>query len=664
MRVLGISFVAMAFIACGSGGGVGDDDAQQPEVDGGGGPDVTSSNDSGNPQKDSAVQDSTVEVGPTNDATLDVNIGDAIWTADSQGGGPDGASDTGTGCSPDGILCNGNVAEICKNGNLSTQTCANTQVCADGYGCVTCVPGSGTCNGSTAQLCNSLGTGYITSNCDSQLGLSCQAGVCVGDCANVSQSYIGCEYYAVTSLNHLLDQGVFTFQVSIANTTNKSATVNITGPHTVTGNPFTVAANSIQSIVLPWEAPLSCGTGPCLGGTQPTAPATQIVSGGAYHIKSTEPVTVYQFNAHDYQVNSKCSTGNTNGGLGSPPCYSFTNDASLLIPVNALTGNYYVASYSAFYNWPAIIDVVGTQNNTSVTVATSGTSTITSGSTTLKTNGGTITLNAGDVLQITNPTNGSVSYSDDISGASISANAPVEVFGGDSCIYIPAGEAACDHTEEIMFPVETLQKDYLVVPPNMTGITTSSTPRHVVKILGTTANTTLTYQPSPNIISGTASTSVGAGGVVTFETDTAFHLTSTNAVLVSMYMEGAQNYGGGALNGDPAQTVAVGTGQFRTNYAFTAPNNYYINWATIIAPSGNSVTIDTTTIAANQFTAIGTSGYGYYHYKICDSSNNNTLCSNASQNHTASSANAFGIQVYGYGNYTSYWYPGGLNLTR
>src|SRR5581483_3153669 len=102
-------------------------------------------------------------------------------------------------------------------------------------------------------------------------------------------------------------QGAFTFKVAIANTTTKSATVNITGPHAVGGNPFTIAANTIQTITLPWESPISCG---------------------ASHIKSTEPITVYQFNAYDYQVNTKCSSGNANGGFSSPPCYSFTNDAS------------------------------------------------------------------------------------------------------------------------------------------------------------------------------------------------------------------------------------------------------------------------------------------------------------------------------------------------
>jgi len=655
--LLGISACAL-LVACGSGGGVGgDDDAQQPGEDSGEQPDVTVP-DAG--QTDSSSQDGTT---PINDATLDVNFGDAIWTKDSSGGGNDAAQETGTGCAPDGILCNGNTAEICNNGQLSTQDCTlQSKICADGYGCVVCQPGSGSCNGSTGTLCKSDGSGYVTNNCDSQLGLTCQAGVCTGDCANISQSYIGCEYYAVTTLNHLLDQSTFSFAISVANTTNKTATVTITGPHTV--NPVTVNANSIQSIVLPWEAPLSCGNGPCQGG-QPTAPGTEVVTGGAYHIKSTEPVTVYQFNARDYSVNSTCNVNNPNYYL-SPPCYSYTNDASLLIPVNALTGNYYAAAYNSFYNWPGIVDIVGTQANTSVTVTSPVT--ITSGGG-LSGTGGTVSIGAGDVIQITNPYPGTVSYGTDMSGMKIAASAPVEVFGGHSCIYIPASEGYCDHLEEVMFPYETLQKDYLVVPPNMTGIVSGnrlSAPSHFIRVVGTTNGTTLTYDPSPTVISGTASTSVNAGGVVVFETSTPFHLTSTQPVLVSMYMEGSANYnasGNAALNGDPAQSVAVATGQFRDNYTFTAPSNYYINWATLIAPSGKSVTVDTTTIPSTSFTAIGSSGYGYYHYKLCDNSGSPT-CTSVSANHTASSAAAFGIQVYGYGTDTSYWYPGGLNLTR
>jgi len=645
-RILGLALCSLV-AACGSSGGTYPGD-EQPVIDDASVDTTAPPKDGGNPVQDSGFPQDSTTPPPQLDATLDVNWGDgAIWTADSGGGGTDaGGPDAGGSCAPDGVLCSGNVAETCTNGQLTTTTCTGGKICAAGYGCVTCVPGSGTCSGNVGTLCKSDGSGYLTNNCDPQLGLTCNGGICLGDCSasNIGQSYIGCEYYAVTSLNHLLDQTTFPFAVSVANTTSKSATVNITGPHAVVGNPFTVAANTIQSIVLPWEAPLSCGVGPCNGG-QPAAPTTELVAGGAYHIKSTEPVTVYQFNARDYQISAS---------------FSYTNDASLLIPVNALTGNYRVASYPSFYNWPGLIDIVGTQANTSVTV--SPTVSITAGGG-LSTNGGTITIGAGDVVQITNPWPGTVAYGTDMSGTLVQANAPVEVFGGHACVYVPASTAACDHLEEVMFPIETLKTVYTVVPPNMTGITTGKKPSHFVRIVGTVANTTLTYTPSPTISSGTLPTTLNAGQVGVFETPTPFQVTASQAILIETTMEGSQAYGGGVLNGDPATSVAVATAQFRNTYAFTAPNNYYVNWATVIAPTGNTVTIDTTTIPANSFTAIGTSGYGYYYYQICNNGGSPT-CGSVSANHTSSSSGPFGIQVYGYGSYTSYWYPGGLNLNR
>ncbi len=634
-RTLSLGAVSFALIAvaCGSGGGVEVDDDAEIQEDSGVLADVTV--DTSQPAKDSSTpQDGTIT--PINDATLDINYGDAIWFADGQSGN-DAAQETGTGCAPDEILCNGNTAEICKNGQLSTQVCTNGNVCADGYGCVVCDPGSGSCNGNVATLCNSLGSGTTTTTCDGQLGLSCQAGVCVGDCSNIGESYIGCEYYAVTMTNPALAQSTFPFAIAVSNTTNKNATVNITGPNTVAGNPFTVNANTIQSIVLPWESSLS------------TTYSTVKQAGGAYHVKSTEPVTVYQFNARDYYY----------GGA-----YSYTNDASILIPVNAMTGHYYVVTmpdwlFSGSTHYPGTITIVGTQTNTSVQFTPNGS--VLAGAGIAATGTSTVTIGAGDVIEISATQNGTTtSYGTDPSGSYVSANAPVEVFGGSACAYVPYNEAACDHLEEVMFPVETLQTTYLVTPPNVTGITTNKSPSHFVRIVGTVNNTSLTYTPT---VSG-APASVNAGQVQIFETSTPFQVTGTQPILIGQFMESSQNYGGGTLNGDPAMTVAVGTAQYRDNYAFTAPNNYYINWATVIAKANNTVTIDTTTIAANQFTAIGTSGYGYYHYKICDSSNNNTLCSNTASNHTASGTAAFGIQVYGYGSYTSYWYPGGLNLTR
>ncbi len=57
---------------------------------------------------------------------------------------------------------------------------------------------------------------------------------------------------------------------------------------------------------------------------------------------------------------------------------------------------------------------------------------------------------------------------------------------------------------------------------------------------------------------------------------------------------------------------------------------------------------------ATSFTAIGASGFGVAKVPLSNTGNGT---------HAAESSMGFGITVYGYGTYTSYWYPGGLDLT-
>jgi hypothetical protein len=285
----------------------------------------------------------------------------------------------------------------------------------------------------------------------------------------------------------------------------------------------------------------------------------------------------------------------------------------------------------------------------------------------MATTGGTITIGAGDVLQVANAGTGALSYGGDLSGSKVTASAPVEVFGSEACSYVPATVGYCDHLEQINFPLETLGKSYLVtVPYNDNDPGDTGHGRQYVKIIGTVAGTTLTYSP---VITG-APTTVAAGGVVTFQATSDFEVTATEPIEVAQYMEGQDNFGvncvdveppAGQTCGDPSMSLAVASAQFRTTYPFTSPQNYYENWANIIAPTGTTVTVTDTptnhTITTG--TAIGTSGYYVAHVSLC--ANNLAGCTG---NHTATGTAAFGIQVYGYGSYTSYMYPGGLNLTR
>lgn len=127
-----------------------------------------------------------------------------------------------------------------------------------------------------------------------------------------------------------------------------------------------------------------------------------------------------------------------------------------------------------------------------------------------------------------------------------------------------------------------------------------------------------------------------------------FLISADKRVLVAQYMLG-QTYGGG--RGDPAFTLAVPIQQYRQDYLFHAPTNYELNFVNITAPTGATVNLDSAPVT--NFTAIGTTGYGIARVMLSNAGNGN---------HSISAAMPVGISVYGYGQYTSYWYPGGLNL--
>jgi len=99
--------------------------------------------------------------------------------------------------------------------------------------------------------------------------------------------------------------------------------------------------------------------------------------------------------------------------------------------------------------------------------------------------------------------------------------------------------------------------------------------------------------------------------------------------------------------------LAVPVAQYRTSYQFHAPTNYTANFVNITAPTGAEVMLDGALVPAASYEPIGTSGHGVARV---------ALANTGTGTHTATSTMAFGISVYGYGSYTSYWYPGGLDL--
>ena len=206
------------------------------------------------------------------------------------------------------------------------------------------------------------------------------------------------------------------------------------------------------------------------------------------------------------------------------------------------------------------------------------------------------------------------------------------------------GITACDHLEESMFPIETLSKEYIVVPPVQVP-SDNLEKAQVIRVVATADNTTLTFEPDQGVNTNLAL----AGSFVEIPyTINKFKVSANNKILVAQYMVGQQaNFG----TSDPAMLVAVATEQYRTNYLFHAPVGWTGNYVDIIAPNGANVTVDGVMVGA--FQSIAGTNFSVAHVKLSNAGDGT---------HNVSSNQKIGISVYGVLNYGSYWYPGGLDL--
>ncbi len=501
-----------------------------------------------------------------------------------------------------------------------------------------CEMNTGTCEGQTAHWCPD-GTGYVDTFCDPALGLSCNAetGLCEGDCAPqyLGRSYIGCEYYPTVTGNAVGNN--FPFAVAISNTSVSPATVTIDGGALTTPVSLTVAPGSVATQNLPWVPALKLCTGPTSNDCLTLQTYGALAINGGYHLRSTAPVTVYQFNPLPYMQ-----------GID----YSFSNDASLLLPTNAWTGSYLVATWQKFDanepdTWPGLVAVTASQDATTVSITTTA-NTPASGGAPAFTAGvpQSVTLQAGDVIELASMGTYADGLPNNLTGTVVAADKPVQVVAAHYCTYVPdLDTGACDHLEESMFPVEALSTRYVVSPAAVSALPNGRP--QVVRIVATQANTNLTYDPPQ---SGAPTSIAFAGGYAEIPLAAAdYLLTADHKVLVMAYMEGQDLV---SNTGDPAMALAVPVDQYRSEYLFHAPTNYEENWVNVTAPTGAVVTLDGTAIST--FTAIGASGYSIA--KV-------TLGAGTNGNHSISGNMPFGISVYGYGQFTSYWYPGGLDLS-
>jgi hypothetical protein len=479
------------------------------------------------------------------------------------------------------------------------------------------------------------------------------AGTFIGDprtCdeAASSRSYIGCDFWPTVTPNNVWS--VFDYAVVVANTGDNVVDVSVERGGNVVATQQ-IQPDALATIYLPWVTQLKGPDADAFGGAMPVTTSIRVPD-GAYHLTANFPVTVYQFNALEYAP------------VGGPPgknwnscpadgvlleCFSYSNDASLLLPSTAMTGNYRVLSTPGWdaANIGSYITITGITDNTTVNFATSATATIVAGNGVTATGPNSSTsfsIGRGEaIVLLTTPTG-------DLSGSLLQADNPVQVISGIPCTQVPFGMQACDHLEESVFPAETLGQHYIVTPP--TG-PNGDAPGHVVRFYGNFDGTTLTYAGAapPG-----APTTLNAGQVVETTVITSnFEVQSDQAFGIVSLMPGADilDPNGGLMSrGDPAQSIVAAVEQYRDKYIFLAPTDYDVNYVDIVMPAGASVTLDGMSVPGNAQSV----GSGQFAINRVQLSNGNNGA------HTLQSDVPVGIQVAGYGAYTSYYYPGGLNL--
>ena len=339
--------------------------------------------------------------------------------------------DSSKGCTTDGL----SVVRCTPDGaSWQAEPCLSDagmpSKCVEGL-CLLCTPLNLRCaSDARVEICNDNGTGWTTHiECSPETtGQICRNGACIGLCDTNAKykSYLGCEYWAADLDNafevqedgSVLDAAGKPFAVIVSNpdpVLPMDVTIeDINGPvtHRADGSPMPqgkVMPLSLRVYELPRRDV-----------------GTTTIAALAYRIRTSIPALAYQFNPlADYDV--------------------FSNDASLLLPANAL-GRWYIASSypQTTEQYRGFITVIGVTDNTTVTVRVTA-HTLAGDTIPAMAPGESLTVDLApfEVLNLSTDKLGA-----DLTGSEITATRAVTVFSGVEAADVPAS-GLCDISQEV-----------------------------------------------------------------------------------------------------------------------------------------------------------------------------------------------------------------------
>lgn len=544
-----------------------------------------------------------------------------------------------------------------------------------------CYEGETMCEGRNVLMsCHQCGLDWeVATDCqEDDSTMLCDAGQCITQCQFIekSQTYIGCEYWAVDLDNaYIPPYSVYDRELDAA---GSQFAVALSNPDTVLIAEITI--ETIDDVILTGEVP----PGDMVVFELPPANIEGTMRGyESYRVRSTMPVVAYQFNPLENEE-------------------VFSNDASLLIPTSSLGTEYYVMTREQTFDiLKGSLTIVAVRDGTTeVTItlpeATNDNPLITLAGTDIPPlEGGdsyTITLNQYEVFNLETNRPGS-----DLTGAYVEALRPVVVFGGteasnapntDACIYRESfGDWRCewdretdcwddqqdmptvtlcsnfitccaDHLEQQMIPIHAWGREF-----NAAHSWTRSNEPDVWRVMSGSNNTTVDLFGIPFEEGEPIRTNytLNEGEWFEFQSRADFEIIASGPTFVGQFLVGLHTPGPDGppadddMNGDPAFIMSVPREQYRNDYIFLVPGEYAHNFTTIVVPTGTSVThedeVETTTIDADQFEAFGSGEYGALRYRLENEGY-----------HRMTADLPFGVAVHGYDDDVSYGYPAGLDV--
>jgi hypothetical protein len=308
----------------------------------------------------------------------------------------------------------------------------------------------------------------------------------------------------------------------------------------------------------------------------------------------------------------------------------FTTDAYLGLPADILGTEYLVLGYQN-------TDVVNGTQFAIVATADATTVTVIPSVTTGQRVAGvpyTFILNRGQTYQLRN----TGAAPNDLSGSLVSSDKPIGVFGSHQCANIPPGFVACDHIVEQLPPTITWGKSFVTMP--LATRLNGDTFRIMASVDGTNV-----------LVNETPLTPLNRGQFAELIIPNPAQISADQPILVAQYSNGSSFDG---VTSDPFMMLIPPFEQFLANYTVTTPaSGFPSNFINVVAPAAavGVITLDGTPVPASMFVPIGSSGFS------------GTQVSVSSGSHTLLGPLPFGVFVYGFANFDSYGYPGGMSLS-